>query len=285
MRVSSAEMLDEVGAFSNTGVAMVILCLPFCVYQLRRKDGDLFGKLLAISSLTVMGVVFVMSESRAAIILPLAVLLGSFFALSGNRKAFLKNLGMLALACMLAVSIAVFLGLGDALMKSRAIDRLVSSQIYEGSFLEQPLTKQVDYQRVVMFQTALYVIGSHWLGGIGYGVFGNYMELATGRYTVAHNLIITAWGEGGLLAMTALFYLVVTIFRRTIMALKVLSNEGKKMPLENERFFYRIALLTVAIALLHSLLRPQFNNPMFFISLAIPLSIPPRPALSLCCRG
>jgi hypothetical protein len=281
VRAGTIDMKEEVGAFANTGAAMVILCIPFCIYQLRRKGNPLWARLLALGALGAMAVVFIMSESRAAIVIPAAAILGCFLAISRDRKTFLKNMGLLLAGFLVVAIVAYEAGWVERLVNSRAVERLKNSQVLQGDIFSNPIQQEVDYQRLVMLQTGIEVIRNHWFKGIGYGVFGDYMELATGTYTIAHNLIITAWGECGLPGLITLVYLVGACFVRLFRALRVLRRYPDPIRRENETVFYSLCLVALGVSVLHSMIRPQFNNPMFFLTFTVALAVPPRPVLPL----
>jgi hypothetical protein len=79
----------------------------------------------------------------------------------------------------------------------------------------------------------------------------------------------------------ALCYLVAACFTRLFRALLVLRWLPDPVRRENETIFYSLCLVALMVSVGHSMIRPQFNNPMFFLTFALALAVPPRPVLAL----
>ena len=243
------------GAFSNLAPALVEACYPFIVgLLLIRKN-----KALLLISLLASVVVIVISQSRGAIVGVgiFAIMAPLFFAASMQKKL---RMALLSLPIIIVILSSLFL-INDGIYGHKIIERFESSQLW---IISTPDIDQDDYARAVMLYEGVNAINQHpWLG-IGFGGLPNKIEQLYGFPIVSHNVIITTWGEMGILGLFSFIWLIVVAYKRLLLYRKMARVESPELFL-----FYSAALVALTLIFLHGFLRPLFTNPMFYFVLSI----------------
>lgn len=257
IRVASPTQADAVGSFSNLAPALALLCLPFLIYLFRGGGGS---RLAVGGSMVSVIAVTLLSQSRGAYLMlgVTLVLIVLLFGRGVNVKA-ASAIKLLFVAGFALLIIVVAGGYENTF--GAVAERFQASQILD---LDSTATAgEADYSRQAMYLGGIETIRDEPLTGIGYGGLAERMNDAYGFRLASHNLILTAWGEMGLLGLLLFIWLTSATVSR--------AWESRR-----QSEFYRAALVAVIVALLHAQIRPQLENPMFWVVLAVALAAPIR---------
>ena len=270
VRINSQAMRESVSSFSNIGTAIVILCVPFIIYLFitnKLNKLKIYGCLLC----AIVSIVF--AQSRAGYLLfGLIILLFFVFLKKKIIRIILKH------SIQIGVISILFFPIIISILSSNNISRyqekfwykIQTSSMFSPNAYVNPEEGIADYARIIMIHECFNIIMEKPLTGIGYEGFLTYTKKKLGYELFSHNIILTMWGEGGFFAM--LFFML-----STVTAFKRLSQYKKMFKKYNfdEYCFYTATTIALIIALIHSLIRPQLKNPMFYIVFAIALSLKP----------
>ena len=258
------EMKSFVNFFSNKGTAIIIPCVPIVLYCLKMK---IFNRLLSIGALASCYISISLSESRASLVLIILATFGTIFAISENIKILFRYV------CYSVIFIVLIFVVINSMEETNDLTKRVSSRFSNSALLSNESVEDgiQDYERIMMFIVAKDIIEQDPFWGVGYENFGFFMEKIYGSFVVSHNLIITTWAETGLMGLGFFVWL--------------LLECGKNIRRQRRRFaeyhikappFYGVLFVALALVLIHGMVRPQLNNPMFYLIIAACLSRPRR---------
>ena len=254
---------DVTGSYSNHAASFAILCVPFLL-ALRIINGKRrFYYMLGLSACVI--IVFI-SLSRAALVLLGVSLLLSVFFVPGKLDVRVSRL-LKWLSMVLGVGGILVLLLGYDETVGRVIERITSSQVFDLRNLLYADETLDDFWRAAMYSSGIAAIKEYPIWGIGYGGLIRFMELEYGYGLVSHNLVITYWGEMGLVGFAALVWFLWRIF---FMQISMLRDQvlGRY-----EAFLIAAVSSASTIALVHSFFRPIESNYMFPVVLGVLFSL------------
>lgn len=247
-------------------IALAALIAQFAIYGAVRGVGSALSNhapAIAIPFVPILMGIFLRRRSPvvlAAIGCSIVVTL-----LSGGRGAY----ALLAVAIVLplvmrfrfrsagrSVGLAVFIAatgtiailiLGPEPTVEFVAERYRDTQLFRSNTLNPEMA---DYGRSVMYSEGIAAIRSEPIMGIGYGALGSEIERKYGFRLVSHNLIITAWGEAGLLGLISLVGLFSSLAWRV------------------NRTAFPGLLLAIGILFAYGMTRPQLTNPAMYLLFA-----------------
>jgi len=259
VRPLSVSMADEVGAFSNLGGALVVLCVPylFVLYKVKKS------KVMVLLSLLACVLVVILSESRGAALMLLVSMVLSYYFLTGSYKY--KHVKFLAVSTViLFIGIFVYFG-GLDVIDSPIVKRFGESQVlhvlYDNNLV--PVKSEPDYVRAVMYVEGLDLVLENTLHGIGYGSMGYSLEEKYGFLVVSHNLFITVIGEMGIVGAVIFTWLMVVVFFR-LRRMQKYSRLGSC-----DHLIASATIISIIVFFIHAQFRPQLLNPMLPVLLAM----------------
>lgn len=270
VRVSKLDLGDsasKLSAFSNHASSTVILLIPLLLAYMKITKG---GYLYLFSLFSAISVVL-LSQSRASISLLVFILFLSIFLFNPNARKLLKNILLYVF-----IAIATLFPLSQLEVTNNILEPIVhrfeQSQI--SSSIADVLTKEPskeddDFGRAIMYYEGVNLIKEHYVLGIGYNSFKYYLDDRYGLEIISHNLFITAWGELGLLGLLLIIFIIWQTFKKPWQARKAAIKRGDSYYM----FLYSGILISIIVAWLNFMTRPQFNNPIFWFLLAYIYSI------------
>jgi hypothetical protein len=264
IRIISPLMKEDVGTFSNYGVAFLLPIIPFLLHRTLAQPR---WPLVNVGFLVLIGIALAYSGSRAGLLASALILL-AFLALAGRFRWRLMMLAMLtgvaATVCVLVL--AVYFDAGAVI--GRVVERTVELiRLISGA---ENAEAQGDDIRLAMIWRSLALLVDTSLLGVGYENIRVLFPTSTGGGVVSHNLwIVTGAGELGLLGfVSALAFSVIAMQR----AYRGLGRAGRGG--DSERLHAAAILIAIVIVIIHAQFRPQMGNPMFFVVLALALMRP-----------
>ncbi len=269
IRVTNMEMSEVLGSFSGTAPAIVVVCLPYLISMI------LLRKKWLVSAASIIFVIFVIvaSQSRGALLMTLVTLL--LVPLLFGRDIATKMrllLKMLIVASLVVISTMIVFDDTISIILNRSQD----SQVYFVFDSDEPIRRETDYGRAVMYFEGISVIKNYPSFGIGYGGLSPHIEGLYGFPMVSHNIIVTVWGEMGIAGLIIFILMIGSAVQRLILARKWTSHYSK-----SDCYYYSASLVGLIILLLHGMTRPLLTNPMFYILLAIAFTVPVKgPAIA-----
>jgi O-antigen ligase len=144
------------------------------------------------------------------------------------------------------------------------VKRIIESSLLQNIVQLAPEKGTLDYGRSVMYVTGVNAIKNNPITGIGFMGLSKKIEESYGFQMVSHNIIITAWGEMGILGLFSFLWI-------TILAVYRLHKLRRHFLKVNryEYYFYSATIVSLFVAILHAQFRPQLSNPIFSIILGI----------------
>ncbi len=152
---------------------------------------------------------------------------------------------------------------------SSVIEKLGTSQLAYGGWLSPPVRGEPDFRRAQMYYEGINAIREAPLLGIGFHGLKPFVE-ERDRYgggVISHNLVITAWGELGVLGISVCVWL----FWSNIAGLmRLVKNRYLD---HNRRQLVAATLVALLLLLVQAQFRPFFSNPLAPILFAQSYSI------------
>lgn len=258
---------ESIGSISNHIPAIALPTLPY-LYVLWKKG---YRRGLVFICVLFLLFIAVISESRAAygLLVGYCVLIPLFTTQS------LQSATRQIISAMIIVAIvggAVYSFAGQETVGS-VIERFSDSQLLQGNFSIRDEDAQ-DFVRIVMISETANIIYGDPLTGIGYRTFKEYMISKYGFGIISHNILLTTWGEMGILGFITFLGVITGAFRKA-------SRVQKRARIQKHFDHWEFMAATKAalvVVLLHALVRPQLTNPMLFIILAAPYGLGVREA-------
>lgn len=257
VRAEGRYMKELTGSISNHIPAIALPLLPYLYVMWKQKRKRL---LVGISFFLLIFIV-VISESRAAygLFLSYAVIIPLFMSSSVWIAA--RKLIPTVVLMGLAAGVAYYL-VGQEVISS-VLERFANSQLVQGDFSVDE--QEGDFTRVVMILETLNIVSDDPLTGIGYYTFKDYMINKYGFGRMSHNIVLTVWGELGVLGLLTFTGVIVGAFRRASHAQAHALEQGAA----NQWMFLAATKAALVVLLLHAMVRPQLSNPMLYLVLAV----------------
>ena len=220
LRPTSGAMKDIVGSYSNGVSSIAILSLPYLFWA--KKHRILKPRLVNFAIIACVYVT-IMSGSRAALIMVGLTILCMQWVLHPKAIERAQKVLFVLLATFF-IAIYSYLTSGADSVVYQTIQRLQASQIFDllGS---APNRDAGDFARVAMYSSGIMMIGEFWPLGSGLGGLAPYMEDTVGFGYVSHNILITAFGELGMVGGVGYSIIFYAIYRR----LKIIKMSSSKM--------------------------------------------------------
>jgi hypothetical protein len=266
----SPKFFEVFGFFSPSITAAIISAIPYVVYGYLRK----IINITQFSLLTVFVlIVAVIGANRASILIFIAMAMTYIASKSFTLKSFVTP------AIMGFFLIVVFFLMISFIPKLHDSFAMVSRRITETALLKlNPKDMNIshvdinsdvpDELRVMMFVLAISIIKKDFIMGIGFHNFKPFMESKLGEGILSHNLIVTAWAEGGIFPFITLILMVFLAYYRT---LPQYFNARKK---SERKFYFAAVLSSLTVSLVHSMVQPEEYNLFFLFTLALALLSP-----------
>lgn len=267
----SEAVVEDIGFFSPTSMAMIVGYYPFYIYMLvTRKHNFLITAIIAVT----LPILMLVAGNRSAFIL---LGLGSVFCFLGMARNKVSSLKYLAIATVLFAGMASLAYMTIPAAKTSM--RFVLERSFHSSLLdvETPtanvgklLNKQKnlpDRDRILLLLLAYEIVREHPLSGIGFHGTKNFMESRFGYGRISHNIIVTAWAEGGLISLLAFLFLTIVCYSRILKSRKLVKKVNR-----DDYLFLSAALISLTLMLLHAMFQPQEFNPIFLLVIALALS-------------
>lgn len=258
VRQSDPEVVRYVGSYSNIAAAFAVLCVPFAVLGAQRAT----QKLPFYIALAVIGLIVILAESRASIVLYFGGLLLTVMMMPGRAEVKTARLLVLLAALFLTV-VALAPLLANLQAVSSVIQRFAESQLFELGGAGMPLRDEGDFGRAVMYFEGFKIVRENWLMGIGYGALYARMEALYDFGLASHNLIITAVGEMGMLG---LFSVVWALGAGVARLWRVRRDEAEDFDL---RCAATVTIAAIAMAVVQAQFRPFHSHEMIPLLLAM----------------
>ena len=256
-RNSSREMAELLGSYSNHSTSIVLMCLPFLIVLASRVG---FGLNLPTISIISCILTTILSQSRAGIVILLGVLIFFPVFIGGSRIHGLKRLvGILAISA--PVTVLVIVGAGFENTIGGVAQRTASSQVGEALLGDGLDYREADLARAAMYVFGIEMIIEHPIVGTGFGGLYHFMLERIAFGVVSHNLIITFWGELGLIGMVVLLYF---FFRITLDAYQLRTVQ---FDLPIEKLMPAACLCCILVFVVYGMVRPFYSNYMFPVML------------------
>ncbi len=268
VRPNSIEMYEAVGSFSNLAIALTEICLPFLLYLFRVNSRlVLVGVSIAACFFTM-----VISQSRGGYLMLGITIVLVVLLFGRNIQTRVYNFIRIA-ALYLAVLLITLPIVNLNNLVAPVVERF--KHIHPVSIItEEPTRGMKDFGRVAMYYAGQDAIRNYGDVGIGYGGLKEYVNDLYGFPMVSHNLMITAWGELGFLGLTLFVFSAFVAFRGVLRRRRFLARNDVR-----EFYFRTAALVALVVAVVHGMFRPQLDNPMFYVLLAIVYSFSVRDRL------
>lgn len=256
VRATSREMKELVGSIANAGTAMALPCLPYLV-----APGIVKNSTIRMSGIIACIFTVLLSQSRGAFLLLILLipLLTIYYPASLRYR--LNQLIKFFVVSSLTIWVAHIQMDSYHLFQSTK-DRFSTSQILDLATNLTPDKQRGDYGRAIIITEGISAIKEHPLLGIGYGGMSKFIEERQGHGRVSHNIIITAWGEMGVIGLISLIWLFFILYFHLYKYIK------DKSELLEDRMLACATLTSLTIIFLHAQLRPFFSNPVVPIILA-----------------
>ena len=277
IRPETISVGEVTGSFSNKLTAVNLLLLPFAVLGWKLFPRQRLYWQLALFGLTV---TVLAAESRAGLIL-LVIGYGLCFRWFEQRAA--RRLAVYLIGAFMAAVIllaAPVLPGGDKI--TEPLERL--SHLSTFSDLAQMgrpppnvlRTESLpDIRRAVMYYEGVKAVREHPVTGVGYRGIKQRMEEYYGVGVISHNIILTAWGEFGLVGLLALIATGLGTVLRCRRFIRLARRAG-----DSQIFYFCQAMLTaLLLGWIHAMARPQESNFLFMSLVAVALALPAHPAM------
>jgi hypothetical protein len=252
---------SPLNSFSNEGAAQLVICLAYIVHgYITRRHARMFH--LLAGAITTMGVII--SESRGAYLGVGFLAVGAVLFSKGNKRRLLN-------AMLISAALAATLAIATAGSETQSMISYVTGRIQDSKLLSFATSGgragKDDTLRVEMYGLGTSIFLKHPYLGVGYYAFGSLFQEQTGKYEISHSLAVTAFAELGLLGAAVIIWLIVASIRLSYLAVRRAASRV-------DSSFSRATLLALSVALIEAQFRPQFDNPLFFIVLALAFSQP-----------
>ena len=252
-RNTSDHMAEILGSYANHSAAIAILCMPITLSQISLRSA---GVNLPTISLIACILIAILSQSRAAMLLSIFVLVAYAVIFGANSIERLKKLARL-LAIFVPVIALMVIGLGYESTIGGVVERTTSSQVGEVLLGDSLDAREADLARAAMYAFGLEMIYEYPVTGAGFGGLYHFMQERLAFGIVSHNLIITFWGELGLIGLVTLFY----FFYRVPKDLADLRRQS------GPDYVYKVmsagCIVCILTFFLYGMTRPYHSNYMF----------------------
>lgn len=248
-------------SFSNEAASMVEGCYPLLFYFAivnKRKTVPIIALLMSFF-------VLIASQSRGAILGLIIFFPITIWMLKNSvRKKTIRITMWLFILSL--ISMIMIMSQLDSSYLDRIIDR---SEGWDSWKFNQPEVGINDYARYVMVYEGINAIQETPFVGIGFNGLNGRIEDLYGISIVSHNILITVWGEMGILGLISFTWLVVFVILRFIkyrVYFRVRDN--------NLYLLYSFALIAFVLVMVHGLFRPLLTSPMLYFLIAIAFTKP-----------
>ena len=256
------DLQDEFGSLSNHIPAIVIVCLPFLIMSFSEYK----NKAIILGSLIALLAVVVLSQSRGGLSSYLLTLAGCLFFI---KKFSLKIKLMFFL---LLISLVFIIMMPSSIIEKNLqgiYDRFSDSALFDMDFFDDAdLPSQFsgsDYRRALMYKYGVRAIYENPILGIGFNTFKDYMGIYYPvNPVVSHNWVITFWGELGLIGLILGFAVFFIAYKKIFFGLRF-----GKMYSDSIYKFYASLCIALSVIIFAGMFRPQLNNPVLYLILAI----------------
>lgn len=257
-RPSSEKMYNVVGSYSNISSAASVLCVPFLL-AFRLNDAR---KLKYLFALAAAFLVVLMSLSRGAFGAFFISIIVAFMFMPGHAETRVLRVLKWIIIISIVTSLAI-LALGYDQVIGILWKRIVSSELLSPHLYGRATAEQSDFWRLTMYIAGIKAIQQNPIWGIGYSSLRQFMENYYGTGLVSHNIIITYWGEIGIIGLCALIWLVVRLRK-----IQFAFVNDRRM-LEKDRILMAAAISSTWTAFFYSLVRPFESTYMLFVAIGV----------------
>lgn len=253
---------DFMGSLSNVGPATLVPLIPYCIYR-----STAFKDRIARIALVLILLNVLTSLSRGGWLAAVLSVILSLAYLDLKFKQ--KCLFILKYAFLAVIPASILLFIGRSTIPAikvyvvEVFTRLMESQLFNLFTTNRILTQtEPDYVRSAMYMEGLAIIKEYPLLGIGFGGLAERMEEFYGFYVISHNILITAWGELGVVGLI----LTILIF---LLPLRAINRLRKNIISRENSMLATSIFVGLLVLLFHGMFVPQLTNPVLFILLGM----------------
>jgi hypothetical protein len=266
VRLLTIERDDIETVISNSNAAYIVLLLPIVMAKIV-GNVEKMTKVFYLIAFVLALISVVISQSRGAYVLTmLGIILFTVFSNSSKsgKKVTIKKVVFIGIILFLSIPFINTEGLRNNELLSPVIERIEGSRLIGSS-------GSVDALRGNMLRSISDILSNHPFRGIGFESYPFYSIKHYGVFEFSHNIFLTA-SEVGVLGVMAWLYIIYVSIYRSLQTYRLSNFKSKNTNLA--------ILISLILATIHALFRPQLQNIIFLTIIAISL-IPPKKRLEI----
>jgi O-antigen ligase len=259
IRAENFSQGSVIGSYGNHMVAINEISIPIVAYGIITK---LMDRKFLVASFVLTMLNVLISQSRGGLLIMVLSIFMVMVFLRLDRRSVLLYLSILLMLIFVGVGVFSTMSFFKKAM-THSVERVTET------FIED----DIDTLRTLSFVFAVDTINEYPVLGIGFGAFSRAMEETYGLGIVPHNVIITLWTGAGIPALLLFALLILQVVVRGFKAIRA-------APSQNDALWHKTILIAMFMVILHGLVRPLLDNPIFYMLLACALSARPPRSLS-----